>query len=345
MNSLDLTLSKIKDKYKQLPVYLKVVVWLLAFGITFKYVLHISLVLITYKIYRNNWSKRKKILLTIVLWLIMLPFAWVWLEVFSSDLTGNTTGKPEQFIETTTTASGESTQSIKANETPPAEMTQVEEEKLVEPEIVQINEYLVTKVIDGDTIEIEGGQRIRYIGIDTPETVNPNSPVECFGKEASNKNKELIEGKMIKLEKDVSETDRYGRLLRYVWIGDVFVNDYLVKEGYANSSSYPPDVKYQDQFRASETDARNDNKGLWGSCNNDTPQQNPSNVTTPVTTPTTTQTTCKYSCSGPDRDCSDFSTHNEAQNFFSCCGFTATNDPMKLDGTNVDDGIACESLP
>ena len=124
----------------------------------------------------------------------------------------------------------------------------------------------VTKVIDGDTIEIEGGLRVRYIGIDTPEIVHPQKPVECFGREASNKNKELVEGKFIKLEKDVSETDKYGRLLRYVFIDGFFVNQYLVKEGYAYSSSYPPDVKYQQQLREAQQEARENNRGLWNAC-------------------------------------------------------------------------------
>ena len=73
--------------------------------------------------------------------------------------------------------------------------------------------------MDGDTIIIEEGQKVCYIGIDTPESVHPSKPVECFGKEASNKNKELVEGKRVRLETDVSDTDRYGRLLRYVWVG------------------------------------------------------------------------------------------------------------------------------
>ncbi len=65
---------------------------------------------------------------------------------------------------------------------------------------------------------------MRYIGIDTPETVDPRKPVQCFGVEASNKNKELIEGKMVRLEKDITDRDKYSRLLRYVWVGDAFVN-------------------------------------------------------------------------------------------------------------------------
>src|SRR3990172_7201954 len=76
----------------------------------------------------------------------------------------------------------------------------------------------VTRVIDGDTIELGDGRRVRYIGIDTPETVDPRKPVECFGKEAAAKNRELVDGKMVEMEKDASETDKYGRLLRYIYV-------------------------------------------------------------------------------------------------------------------------------
>ncbi len=124
----------------------------------------------------------------------------------------------------------------------------------------------VTRVVDGDTIEIEGGQKVRYIGINTPETVDPRRPVECFGKEAASKNRELVEGRGIYLEKDVSETDKYGRLLRYVYVDRTFVNDYMVRNGYAQASSYPPDVKYQNQLTQAQQEARQDSRGLWGSC-------------------------------------------------------------------------------
>ena len=133
----------------------------------------------------------------------------------------------------------------------------------------------VTKVIDGDTIEIEGGQRVRYIGIDTPETVHPQKGVECFGREASAKNRELVEGKFVNLEKDVSETDKYGRLLRYIYINDILVNDYLVRQGYAYSSSYPPDIKYQIQFLDAQQDAQQSGMGLWSAC----ASQSASNIT------------------------------------------------------------------
>lgn len=97
----------------------------------------------------------------------------------------------------------------------------------------------VTRVIDGDTIELENGKRACYIGIDTPETVDPREPVQCFGTESAKMNKELIEGKTVRLEKDVTDRDKYGRLLCYVFLDDLFVNLELVKQGFAFSYSYP----------------------------------------------------------------------------------------------------------
>jgi len=131
----------------------------------------------------------------------------------------------------------------------------------------------VTRVIDGDTIEIETGQKVRYIGIDTPELHSPKKEVQCFAQEAFLKNKELVEGKVIKLEKDVSETDKYGRLLRYVYLQEknsstaaIFVNNYLVDNGYAYAASFPPDIKFADLFRQSQEKARTSIFGLWNNC-------------------------------------------------------------------------------
>jgi micrococcal nuclease len=124
----------------------------------------------------------------------------------------------------------------------------------------------VTRVVDGDTIEIEGGRKLRYIGMDTPETVDPRKTVQCFGREAAQKNKELVEGKTVELEKDVSETDRYGRLLRYVYVDGQMVNEILVKEGYARAATFPPDVKYQEKFTVDQREAQQGNLGLWSAC-------------------------------------------------------------------------------
>jgi micrococcal nuclease len=122
-------------------------------------------------------------------------------------------------------------------------------------------------VVDGDTIVVEVGgeeQRVRYIGIDTPESVDPRRPVECFGKEASDRNRELVEGKTVGLEKDVSETDQFGRLLRYVWLDGQLVNARLVSEGYAFAATYPPDVRNSELFAQLQAEARTAGSGLWG---------------------------------------------------------------------------------
>ena len=119
---------------------------------------------------------------------------------------------------------------------------------------------MVTRVIDGDTIIIEGGYRVRYIGIDTPE-IHPE--MEAFGMEAWQANRRLVEGKQVRLERDVSETDKYGRLLRYVYVNDIFVNAELVRQGLAKAKAYPPDIKYQDYLEAMEAEARSEERGMW----------------------------------------------------------------------------------
>ncbi len=130
----------------------------------------------------------------------------------------------------------------------------------------------VARVVDGDTIVIDSGQKVRYIGMDTPETHDPRKPVQCFGPEAAEKNKQLVEGKIVRLVKDVSETDKYGRLLRYVYLDKpatteaIFVNEYLVKAGYARVLTIPPDVKYADQFLKDQQQAQQHNMGLWSKC-------------------------------------------------------------------------------
>lgn len=126
----------------------------------------------------------------------------------------------------------------------------------------ETNLFKVARVLDGDTLELEGGRKVRYIGIDAPESTKNT----CFGEESTNKNKELVEGKKVRLEKDVSDIDKYGRLLRYVYVEDQFINDVLVREGYAAAFTYPPDVKFQEQFKEAEKEARESSRGLWNFC-------------------------------------------------------------------------------
>ncbi len=128
----------------------------------------------------------------------------------------------------------------------------------------------VVRVVDGDTIVIDrgrGNERVRYIGIDTPESVKPNTPVEFMAKEASAANEALVAGREVVLEQDVSNTDRYDRLLRYIWLregdGWVFVNLELVRRGFAQVATYPPDVRWTDTFLSAQQDARDAGRGLW----------------------------------------------------------------------------------
>lgn len=134
------------------------------------------------------------------------------------------------------------------------------------------NLFRVMRVIDGDTIEVANGssvEKIRYIGIDAPETVDPRKPAQCFGREASERNKELVLGKLVRLENDVSDRDKYGRFLRYVYLVDepgVSVNLELVSEGYAKAFIYPPDIEYVGLFINTERKAREMDLGLWKAC-------------------------------------------------------------------------------
>jgi micrococcal nuclease len=127
----------------------------------------------------------------------------------------------------------------------------------------------VMRVVDGDTaMMLLGGDevRVRFIGIDTPESVAPDQPVECYGKQASAYTTSRLEGRTVRLELDVERTDRYGRTLAYVWIGHELFNETLVAQGYALVTTYPPDVKYVDRFVAAQREAREAGRGLWGAC-------------------------------------------------------------------------------
>lgn len=135
-----------------------------------------------------------------------------------------------------------------------------------------LQKVIVARVIDGDTFELSDGRRVRLIGVNTPEST---TRTEEYGKEASNYTKSKLEGKEVYLQKDVSETDQYGRLLRIVWlkvptddmneneIRSKMFNANLVINGYAEPSTYPPDVKYAEYFRKFAREAREAERGLW----------------------------------------------------------------------------------
>jgi micrococcal nuclease len=125
----------------------------------------------------------------------------------------------------------------------------------------------LVRVVDGDTIVVtlpDGSEEtVRYIGMDTPETKDPNSPVMYMGPEATAKNEELLQSGPLTMKLDVEERDKYGRLLAYVYAGDVFVNLELVKSGYAQVSTYPPNVEFVDALTGAQEEARTHEVGLW----------------------------------------------------------------------------------
>jgi micrococcal nuclease len=129
----------------------------------------------------------------------------------------------------------------------------------------------VTRITDGDTIRVMVGgveEKVRYIGVDTPESVKPGTPVQCFAKAASAFNAKLVEGRRVRLETDAEARDRYGRLLAYVYRepDGLFVNAELVRGGYAQPLTIAPNVRFAERFRTLAADARRRGAGLWGAC-------------------------------------------------------------------------------
>ena len=124
--------------------------------------------------------------------------------------------------------------------------------------------FKVVRVIDGDTVKLETGESLRYIGIDTPETKHPSKEMEYFGTEASEFNTKLVFGQDIIVEFDVTKRDKYGRLLGYVFLPDgTFVNAELVKKGYAKVATFPPNVRYSELFLQLQAEAIRNERGLW----------------------------------------------------------------------------------
>ncbi|MDD5342057.1 MAG: thermonuclease family protein [Patescibacteria group bacterium] len=207
----------------------------------------------------------------------------------------------------------------------------------------------VSKIIDGDTIEIETGDKVRYIGIDTPET--NHKPPDCFAQVATEKNRELVEGKQVRLVKDVRDKDRYGRLLRYVYIGETFVNRELVALGYARAFPVPPDVAHEEEFLDLEDESRKASRGLWGAC--DSKSLNLWERTTPERAETAEYQSDSSSteiledapecfCDENYYDCRDFKTQAEAQSLYDCCRAKTGRDVHLIDADT--NGRACERL-
>lgn len=150
----------------------------------------------------------------------------------------------------------------------------------VSPEIDEQKLYQVVAVKDGDTFDIMLGRRartIRMLGIDTPETIDPRKPVQCYGKEASEESKRLLNGKNVRLQLNPhrEEEDRYGRYLAYAYLGDIFINQYLLEKGYAREYTFGKPYAYQGEFRKIESQAKKERRGLWGACKDPDYKTNP----------------------------------------------------------------------
>ena len=229
--------------------------------------------------------------------------------------------------------------------------TAVQEKATTTPPVSAYEWYPVLKVIDGDTLTIVMDGKnvtIRLIGLDTPETVDPRKTVQCFGKEASEKAKQILSGTSVRIETDPSQgqLDKYGRTLAYVYVTansrpeGILVNEYMIREGYGHEYTYNLPYKYQAQFKEAERLAREEKKGLWaaGAC------ASVAYKTKEVSSvaPAATHASETYECSRNVYNCSSFRTQEEAQAVFHECGGTG-NDIHKLDSDG--DGKVCESLP
>ena len=221
----------------------------------------------------------------------------------------------------------------------------------------------VVRVVDGDTADVElAGQtvRLRLIGMDTPETVDPRTAIQCFGREASARAKEMLEGQTVRLETDPSqdERDNFGRLLRYVWLSDGgLFNLAMITDGFAHEYTFRTPHKYQGQFRAAQAEAREQGRGLWSpqTCGGNTEQPAdrvaasavPGATVTPwpaapaaTTAPAPKAGNCHPSYPDvcippppPDLDCPQIP-HRDFR--------VLPPDPHRLDGTD-NDGLGCET--
>jgi micrococcal nuclease len=219
----------------------------------------------------------------------------------------------------------------------------------------------VTRVVDGDTIEISMNGKtedVRLLLVDTPETVHPSEPVQPFGPEASQFVKDTLEGREVGIKVGIEERDKYNRLLAYVFIDGETIQEKLLRRGLARTAYLYNDLTMLDQFHEVQKVAVNQGIGVWsidgyahvdhnhGYHYEEKPEPEPKPEPMPEPEPEPQpepeqNTNLKYDPNGPDRDCGDFDTHAEAQAFMEASG---PSDPHRLDG-NDNDGLACESLP
>lgn len=206
------------------------------------------------------------------------------------------------------------------------------------PALPDGDDTAVESVTDGDTIRVAGGVRVRLIGIDTPETVDPRTSVQCYGPEASARMKATLPaGTAVRLVYDVERLDRYGRTLAYVYRSSdgEFVNAAMVRDGYASAYTVPPNVAHADEFVALQREARDADRGLWGACPVDAPPPTQALVAPPPAPAGKCDPSYPDVCiapAPPDLDCGDISYRR-----FRVVG----SDPHRFDADR--DGVGCES--
>lgn len=210
----------------------------------------------------------------------------------------------------------------------------------------------VIKAVDGDTVKVKwnGDQvSVRLLLVDTPETHHPDEPVQPYGPEAAQFTKSFVEGQTVQLEMGEDKWDKYHRLLAYIYVGGHMLNEQLLKKGLARVAYvYPPNTKYLDRFRHTETKAKNNNRGIWsvnhyvqddGFHEDVVPaSKQPDQASEASQLPNSSAD----QLNGPDRNCDDFATHADAQTFFTAAG-GPEKDPHQLD--HDGDGQVCETLP
>ncbi|GGM41243.1 hypothetical protein GCM10011351_29290 [Paraliobacillus quinghaiensis] len=209
----------------------------------------------------------------------------------------------------------------------------------------------VTRVVDGDTIEINLNGKtedVRLLLVDTPETKHPRLPVQKFGPEASQFAKDTLSGKTVGVEYDGPKRDKYDRLLAYLWVDGKNFNQMLLEKGLARYAYvYNPPYTHSSAFMKAQNRAKSAELGIWsipGYVSSDGFQQTDQNETEvegETNSNQSTDTTLPYDPNGPDRDCGDFDSQEQAQKFYEAAG-GPDQDPHRLDGEG--DGLVCESL-
>ncbi|UOQ92211.1 thermonuclease family protein [Halobacillus shinanisalinarum] len=250
--------------------------------------------------------------------------------------------EPSSSEDDVKTEKNETNQEIAKQETAGVNSTD-EATKLASNEREKETNATVTRVIDGDTLEVSmNGQieDVRLLLVDTPETVHPSEPVQPFGPEASQFVKENLSGEKVRVKVGQEERDHYGRLLAYVFIDGKTIQEMLLSEGLARTAYLYNDLTMLDEFHEAQKPARTSEIGVW-SIPGYAHVDHSHGYHYQVEPEQGANTGLKYDPAGRDRDCGDFSSQQQAQEFFESAGGHAS-DPHRLDGDG--NGLVCESL-